>query len=117
MKLNFKGERILGVVAHPDDAELFCAGTLARAKRDGAAIGVCVMCRGDKGQPSEKVVNLAAARCKEMGLTKMDYAGVKLPEAEAIVKTCMITPIHEGMEEDYIRSVARGIRKVAKHYA
>jgi LmbE family N-acetylglucosaminyl deacetylase len=66
MKLNFKGERMLAVVAHPDDAELLCAGTLARAKRDGAAIGICVMCRGDKGQPSEKVANLAAARCREM---------------------------------------------------
>ncbi len=54
---------------------------------------------------------------KEMGLTKMDYAGIKLSESEAILKTCAITPIHEGMEEDYIRNVAKGIRKVARHYA
>lgn len=54
---------------------------------------------------------------KEMGLTTMDYTKVKLPEADAIMKTCSITPIHEGMDEDYIRSVAKGIRKVAKHYA
>jgi len=54
---------------------------------------------------------------KEMGLTTMDYSKVKLTEAEAILKTCSITPIHEGMNEDYIRSVAHGIRKVAKHYA
>jgi dTDP-4-amino-4,6-dideoxygalactose transaminase len=54
---------------------------------------------------------------KEMGLTKMDYTKVVLPEADAILKTCAITPIHEGMEEDYIRSVAAGIRKVAAHYA
>lgn len=66
MKLNFSGERALAVVAHPDDAELLCAGTLARAKADGAAIGVCVMCRGDKGQPSKPVRNLAAVRQKEM---------------------------------------------------
>src|SRR5437016_2600539 len=66
MKLNFKAERVLGVVAHPDDAELLCAGTLARAKRDGAAIAICVLCKGDKGQPSEKVANLAATRRKEM---------------------------------------------------
>ena len=32
VRLDFAGERILAVVAHPDDAELFCAGTLARAK-------------------------------------------------------------------------------------
>src|SRR5438094_3929296 len=76
MRLNFKGERVLAVVAHPDDAELLCAGTLARAKRDGAAIAVCVLCRGDKGQPSEKVANLAAVRRKEM------RASAKLLEAQ-----------------------------------
>jgi len=65
MKLNFKGERVMAVVAHPDDAELFCAGTLARAKADGAAIAVCVLCRGDKGQPSQRVANLTAVRRKE----------------------------------------------------
>lgn len=54
---------------------------------------------------------------KEMGLTKMDYTKVKLPEAEAILRTCSITPLHEGMDEDYIRSVAKGIRKVATFYA
>jgi perosamine synthetase len=54
---------------------------------------------------------------KEMGLTMMDYTKVKLPEADAIVKTCSITPIHEAMNEDYIRSVAKGIRKVARFYA
>src|SRR5437764_15279552 len=66
MKLSFKGDRVMAVVAHPDDAELLCAGTLARAERDGAAIAICVLCRGDKGQPSKKVTNLAALRRKEM---------------------------------------------------
>ncbi len=49
MRLNFAGERILSVVAHPDDAELLCAGTLGRAAADGATVAICVMCRGDKG--------------------------------------------------------------------
>ena len=77
MKLSFKGERVLAVVAHPDDAELLCAGTLARAKKDGAAIAICVMCRGDKGQPSEKVSNLAGKRRKEM-TASADVLGAKL---------------------------------------
>jgi LmbE family N-acetylglucosaminyl deacetylase len=51
MKLSFENDRILAVMAHPDDAELLCAGTLARAKADGAAVGICVMCTGDKGVP------------------------------------------------------------------
>jgi N-acetylglucosamine malate deacetylase 1 len=49
MKLDFSAERILAVMAHPDDAELLCAGTLARAQADGATIAICVMCNGDKG--------------------------------------------------------------------
>ncbi len=66
MKLNFTNERVLAVVAHPDDAELLCSGTLARAKQDGVTIGICVLCRGDKGQPSGKIKNLAAVRRREM---------------------------------------------------
>src|SRR6185295_16446086 len=77
MKLTFKNDRVLAVVAHPDDAELLCAGTLARAERDGAAIAVCVLCRGDKGQPSEKVANLAAVRRKEMSASA-DLLGAQL---------------------------------------
>ena len=66
MRLDFTNERILAVVAHPDDAEYLCAGTLARAQADGAAIGICVMCRGDKGQPDPPIANLGAVRKKEM---------------------------------------------------
>src|SRR5262249_31773639 len=66
MRLSFADARVLAVVAHPDDAELLCAGTLARAREDGAAIGVCVLCQGDKGQPAEAIANLTAVRRREM---------------------------------------------------
>src|SRR5262245_10659356 len=66
MRLDFSGEQVLAIVAHPDDAELLCAGTLGRARADGAAIGICVLCRGDKGQSSEPVADLGAVRRKEM---------------------------------------------------
>lgn len=66
MRLDFKDERLLAVVAHPDDAECLCAGTLGRAKGDGAAVAVCVLCRGDKGQPARQIENLALVRQKEM---------------------------------------------------
>ncbi len=66
MHLSFAGERLLAVVAHPDDADYHCAGTLARAKADGAAIGILVLCQGDKGQPAVPIPNLAALRRKEM---------------------------------------------------
>lgn len=66
MRLDFSGERVLAVVAHPDDADYLCAGTLARARADGAEIAVCVMCKGDRGQPSKPISNLTAVRRKEM---------------------------------------------------
>jgi len=66
MQLDFCGERVLAVVAHPDDADYLCAGTLARAKADGAQIGICVMCKGDRGRPTKPIRNLAVVRRKEM---------------------------------------------------
>lgn len=66
MRLSFADERVLAVVAHPDDAELLCAGTLARARAEGAAIGVAVLTQGDKGQPNRPIKNLPAVRRREM---------------------------------------------------
>ncbi len=66
MTLSFAEDRLLAVVAHPDDAELLCAGTLARARADGAPIALCVLCQGDKGQPANPIPNLAAVRRREV---------------------------------------------------
>ena len=66
MKLDFSEERILAVVAHPDDAEILCAGTLARALEDGASIGIAVLCKGDRGQPEDPIPELADVRREEM---------------------------------------------------
>ena len=57
MQLDFSQDRLLAIVAHPDDAELLCAGTLARARRDGTDVGVCVACNGDKGHPAGECIH------------------------------------------------------------
>lgn len=57
MKLDFAGERVLAVVAHPDDVELLCAGTLARGREDGATVGMCTMCRGNRGMAAGESAN------------------------------------------------------------
>jgi perosamine synthetase len=54
---------------------------------------------------------------KECGMTTMDYTKVKCSETEDILKTCMLFRVNEAMDEDYIRQVAKAVRKVAKHYA
>ena len=87
MKLSFAGERVLAVVAHPDDAELLCAGTLARARDDGAAIAVLVLAKGDKGQPDRRIKNLPAVRWKEtkaaaVGLLMAEVYRPRFPDGE-----------------------------------
>lgn len=81
MTFDFSNDRILAVVAHPDDAELLCAGTLARAKADGATIGICVLCRGDKGQPDPPIENLVDVRRAEM-ITAANVLEAKLFEGD-----------------------------------
>ena len=54
---------------------------------------------------------------KELGMTTVDYAKVKLPVTEDILKTCLRFPVTEAMDDDYIRAVAKAVRKVAKHHA
>ncbi len=66
MKMTFANERLLAVVAHPDDAELLCAGTLARAQQDGAAVAIAVCCQGDRGQPEKPIADLGKVRKREM---------------------------------------------------
>jgi len=66
VKLDFSNERVLAVVAHPDDAEILCAGTLARALEDGASIGIAVLCKGDRGQPEDPIPELGDVRGEEM---------------------------------------------------
>jgi len=82
MRFDFTDERLLAIVAHPDDAELLCAGTLVRAREDGAAAGVCVLCRGDKGQPAgEPIPNLGDVRRAELQASA-DVAGLEVFTAE-----------------------------------
>src|SRR4051794_37816389 len=93
MRLDFADERVLAVVAHPDDAELLCAGTLARARADGAAVGICVLCQGDKGQPTPPLDNLADVRRQEM------TAAAQILGAELLLGEFPDATLTDGAEE------------------
>jgi dTDP-4-amino-4,6-dideoxygalactose transaminase len=71
------------------------------------------------GNPVFKKHGFFAGRwpVKELGLTAMDYAKVSCPEAEAILESGVRVVVNEGMSEEYVRSVAAAVRKVATHYA
>ena len=54
---------VLAVYAHPDDADVACAGTLARWAKAGSDVHVVICTNGGKGTPDPEVeVGLLAER-------------------------------------------------------
>src|ERR1700736_5874134 len=60
-------QRVLIIVAHPDDAESWAGGTIAKLVRDGAQFAYCVATNGDKGSGDRTMTpeRLAATRQAE----------------------------------------------------
>jgi LmbE family N-acetylglucosaminyl deacetylase len=58
---------VLVVLAHPDDPEFFCGGTIARWTGEGRQVSYCLLTRGDKGSDDGQVdpEQLAVLREKE----------------------------------------------------
>lgn len=58
---------VLVVLAHPDDPEFFCGGTVARWTDEGRKVTFCLLTRGDKGadEPGADPVDLAERRVAE----------------------------------------------------
>lgn len=50
---------------HPDDAEIFCGGTLAKYKAQGHNVAIATMTRGDVGSPTLSREEIAAKREQE----------------------------------------------------
>ena len=61
---------LLVIVAHPDDAELCCAGTLLKHKQLGYSIGIVDLTRGELGSRGSADIRdkEAAARAQVLGL-------------------------------------------------
>lgn len=57
---------IIAVVAHPDDHEILCAGTLARYAADGHRVWMAVFTSGNMGDAHIPPEKLAVVREKEM---------------------------------------------------
>ncbi|MBM3121265.1 MAG: PIG-L family deacetylase [Chloroflexi bacterium] len=58
-------EHVLVVLAHPDDPEFFCGGTLALWAQQGWAIDYCLLTRGDKGADDAASEPVALAQLRE----------------------------------------------------
>ena len=49
MKFNTMNKTVLGIFAHPDDAEIVAAGTLLLLRKAGWSVHIATMTPGDKG--------------------------------------------------------------------
>lgn len=84
---------LLAIVAHPDDAELICGGTLIRAADQGYRTGVLDLTAGESGTwgDAERRRAEAEAASRILGLTERRCAGLpdgaleNTPEARWIV--------------------------------
>jgi len=57
--------RVLSILAHPDDAEFFCAGTLIRLQEHGFEVHIATMTPGDCGSMEHGASETAGMRRRE----------------------------------------------------
>ena len=84
---------LLAVFAHPDDAELLCGGTLARAAERGRAVGILDLTGGETGSQGNVALRAqeAAQAARILGVATRASAGLpdaglqNTPEARLVV--------------------------------
>lgn len=85
------GQRILVIMAHPDDAEFICGGTLARLAEEGRDIYYVLVTSGDKGSHDPEMTpgRLAGIREEEqrraaevLGVREVTFLGYRDSEVE-----------------------------------
>jgi LmbE family N-acetylglucosaminyl deacetylase len=59
-------QKILVILAHPDDPEFFCGATIARWTRQGHTVEYCLLTRGDKGVRDELIDRETLSRIREV---------------------------------------------------
>jgi bacillithiol biosynthesis deacetylase BshB1 len=70
---------LLAIAAHPDDVELTCGGTLALAVKQGYAVGILDLVKGEAGThgSAEKRAEEAAAATRALGVHSRANAGLQ----------------------------------------
>jgi LmbE family N-acetylglucosaminyl deacetylase len=58
-------KKVLVVLAHPDDPEFFCGGTVARWAAAGRSVAYCLLTRGDKGADDDERLTTEIAAIRE----------------------------------------------------
>ncbi len=88
-------QRVLVVEAHPDDAEWYCGGTIAKLAQAGAEITFIICTEAEKGSydPNANPVELARTRKREqeaarafLGVREIVYLGIPDSELEVTLE-------------------------------
>ncbi len=75
------GHKIMVVVAHPDDAEFMCSGTIAKWTSEGREAVYVLVTSGDKGTSDRSIVPAELAKQREQEQRNVcDILGVKTVE-------------------------------------
>jgi len=94
-----RAQRVLVIVAHPDDAESWVGGTIAKLVQDGAQVAYCVATNGDKGSGDRTMTpeRLAATRQAEqrdaarvLGVETVEFLNFPDCEVENTRRTRMV---------------------------
>lgn len=97
-------QRIMVVLSHPDDAELYAGGTIARLVGDGKEVQLIKMTLGNKGSRQEKI-------------SEADLKKVREQEDQAAAQVLGIKPennIYLGLPDGGIENNLETIGKLAK---
>lgn len=86
---------LLAIMAHPDDAELLCGGTLARMAAQGHRVGILDLTRGESGSYGDRETRAreADAAARVLGVADRRSAGLpdgrleNTPAARSVVAT------------------------------
>lgn len=88
---------LLAIMAHPDDAELLCGGTLARTAAQGHRVGILDLTAGESGSFGDRDTRLqeAAAAARVLGVVERRTLGLRdgqlenTPSARALLATAI----------------------------
>lgn len=106
MRVPDRPQRVLVVMAHPDDAEFICAGTVARWASEGSEIVYVLVTSGDKGSndptiTSEQLVAIREAEQLEaariLGVKHVEF--LRYRDAEVVPDL--------GLRRDLVRVIRR----------
>ena len=99
--------RVLVVLAHPDDPEFFCGGTVAKMAAEGRQVHYCLLTSGDKGADEPGVDPEALAKTREV---EQRAAAAELGVQEVHFLGYRDGELHVG--QGLRRDVARIVRQI-----